>query len=224
MRCEWIRGAALVALAAAGCFGGSRHSSGGQGGTGSDGGPDGTQSVPEKAGPTCLFSTTTAEISVRAIDKVDLLFVVDDSESMAQEQASLQRQVPKLIRALATGERPPKPSFSPAEDLHLGVVSGDMGLVGISGIPGCDGLGDDAIMNNIANATLAGCQATYPRFLTYLAGVNDPDQTATDFTCIAALGTDGCGFEQPLEAGLKALWPSVDVDSDGNVKIGRAHV
>jgi hypothetical protein len=36
--------------------------------------------------------------------------------------------------------------------------------------------------------------------------------TANDLACIATLGTEGCGFEQQLEAGLKALWPSVDVD------------
>ena len=29
--------------------------------------------------------------------------------------------------------------------------------------------------------------------------------TATDFSCIADLGTEGCGFEQQLEAALKAL-------------------
>lgn len=165
----------------------------------------------------CLVSGVVAEIAVTNIDKVDLLFVVDNSGSMKEEQSSLQREFPKLITVLTTGERPPKPSFPPAEDLHLGVVSSDMGLVGIQGIPGCDGLGDDGIMNNIPNPTLSGCQATYPRFLTYLAGVNDPAQTANDFGCIAALGTDGCGFEQPLESGLKAVWPSVDLDPDGNV-------
>jgi hypothetical protein len=164
----------------------------------------------------CLVSGVVAEIAVTNIDKVDLLFVVDNSGSMKEEQASLQREFPKLIRTLATGERPPKMPFPPAEDLHLGVVSTDMGLVGIQGIPGCEGLGDDGIMNNIPNATLGGCQATYPRFLTYVAGVHDPDTTASDFTCIAALGTDGCGFEQQLEASLKALWPSIDLDEDGN--------
>jgi hypothetical protein len=35
-------------------------------------------------------------------------------------------------------------------------------------------------------------------------------QTASDFACISALGTNGCGFEQQLEATLKALWPASD--------------
>lgn len=165
----------------------------------------------------CLVSGVVAEIAVTNIDKVDLLFVVDNSGSMKEEQAALQREFPRLIKTLTTGQRDPKPPFPPAEDLHIGVVSSDMGLVGIEGIPGCEGLGDDAIMNNIPNPTLGNCQATYPRFLSYTATVNDPDTTANDFTCIATLGTEGCGFEQQLEASLKALWPSIDIDAEGNV-------
>lgn len=179
---------------------------------------------PLKALNPCLVSGVVAEIAVTNIDKVDLLFMVDNSGSMKEEQAALQREFPKLIKTLTTGERPPKPSFPPAEDLHLGVVSSDMGLVGIQGIPGCDGLGDDGIMNNIPNATLGSCQATYPRFLTFVATVNDPDMTASDFTCIASLGTDGCGFEQQLESTLKALWPSVDICGHPNgCDVGPTH-
>ena len=39
---------------------------------------------------------------------------------------------------------------------------------------------------------------------------NDAATTARDFGCIAALGTEGCGFEQQLESALKALWPKTD--------------
>jgi hypothetical protein len=87
-----------------------------------------------------------------------------------------------------------------------------MGLIGIDGIDQCAGHGDDGIMQNTPSLLVQGCQASYPRFLSYTAGVNDPAQSANDFACIAQLGTDGCGFEQPLEAALKALWPSVDID------------
>ena len=46
-------------------------------------------------------------------------------------------------------------------------------------------------------------------------------QTANDFACIATLGTGGCGFEQQLEAPLKALWPSLDPmpNPDGSNRI-----
>ena len=41
------------------------------------------------------------------IDKIDILFMIDNSNSMAGEQASLQAQFPKLMGALTTGERFP---------------------------------------------------------------------------------------------------------------------
>jgi len=53
----------------------------------------------------CLVSGVVAEIAVTNIDKVDMLFMVDDSGSMAQEQGALAEQFPKLISVLATGDR-----------------------------------------------------------------------------------------------------------------------
>jgi hypothetical protein len=157
----------------------------------------------------CLVSGVVAEIAVTNIDKVDLLFMVDNSGSMAQEQGALREQFPKLISVLASGDPGMgKEKFPPAKDLHLGVVSSDLGLVGISDIDKCSGLGDDGVMQN--EPRLQGCKASYPRFLTYNAGLNMPSEVANDFACVAMLGTDGCGFEQQLEVTLKALWPGGD--------------
>ena len=98
-----------------------------------------------------------------------------------------------------------------------------MGLVGINGIEKCDGLGDDGIMLNTPSPR-DGCQASYPRFLSLHAGVNDPQQTANDFACIATLGTDGCGFEQQLEAGSRRCGP-VDIDPEtGGARAEPHHV
>ncbi|MDH5673735.1 MAG: hypothetical protein OEZ06_16385 [Myxococcales bacterium] len=162
----------------------------------------------------CLVSGVSAQVAITNIDKIDLLFVVDNSSSMREEQLSLSVQIPKLVRVLTTGDRDGDgvSDFPAAKDLHLGVVSSDMGLVGIKGIGGCDGFGGDGIMNTRPGPEATECQANYPRFIAYAAGVNEPDQTVKDFACIAALGTDGCGFEQQLEAGFKALWPSIDID------------
>jgi hypothetical protein len=55
--------------------------------------------------------------------------------------------------------------------------------------------------------SLGGCAASYPSFLSYDADSDAPGDVASDFGCIASLGTQGCGFEQPLEAALKALTP-----------------
>ena len=165
----------------------------------------------------CLVSGVVAEITVDNVEKVDLLFMVDNSKSMREEQASLREQFPKLIEVLTTGMRPNGTMFPPAKDLHLGVVSSDMGLANIPDVDGCgknDGLGDDGILLNTPSPEVANCEVSYPRFLSFRAGIDDPLKTANDFACIASLGTGGCGFEQQLESVLKALWPSVDVDPE----------
>jgi hypothetical protein len=150
------------------------------------------------------------------IDKVDLLFVVDNSNSMSAKQASLKEALPGFIQALTTGMRASgEPSGYPAlRDLHVGVVSTDMGIAGVE-FSGChaDG-GDDGRLQHTPHGT--DCQSSYPEFLSFDAGANaDSAQLARDFGCIATLGTGGCGFEQSLEAPLKALWPSVYVNSAG---------
>jgi hypothetical protein len=165
----------------------------------------------------CLVSGVAVNIAVTNIDKVDLLFMVDNSGSMREEQSALRAQFQSMVTVLTTGDRDNDgmQDFPPATDLHLAVVSSDMGLVGITGIPNCDGLGDDGVMQNKGNTALTGCQASYPPFLAYVEGQTMPATVANDLGCIASLGTEGCGFEQQLESTLKALWPAVDRGGNG---------
>ncbi len=148
------------------------------------------------------------------VDKIDLLFMIDNSGSMREEQIALRSQFARLIRTLLEGadlDGDGAPDAPRVQDVHLGVVSSDMGLSGIAGIPDCDGLGDDGVLRNVANPEVLGCSTPtfMPRFLTYQEGV-DSEQLATDFQCIASIGTMGCGFEQQLESVLKAVWPAED--------------
>lgn len=165
----------------------------------------------------CVLGGLCQALTFGSGGKLDMLFMVDDSGSMREEQVALRSQFPNMIRALTTGDLDDDGvvDFIPVSDLHLGVVSSDMGLVGIQGVPGCDGLGDDGILNDVGNraadATLT-CLPTYPRFLSFQTTVDDPAVVAGDFTCLATLGTEGCGFEQQLESVLKALTPSNDPD------------
>ena len=144
------------------------------------------------------------------IDKVDLLFAIDNSGSMAEEQALLRDQFPRLIERLTSGDHDGDGAIDgpAARDLNLGVVSSDLGLVGFSDFANCGGLGDNGIMQNAPR--LPGCDQAYPRFLSYIPVTGDAADTASDLACVAALGTEGCGFEQPLESALKALWPAAD--------------
>jgi len=164
----------------------------------------------------CVRSSVVAEISVTNVDKVDLLFVVDDSASMIEEQQLLRDQFSRLVAVLTTGEQlwpdgTIRATFPAVTDLHLGVVSSDMGTGGVEGVPRCDsGLGQDGRLRNSGDPA-EGCAATYPQYLSYVEG-DDGNTLARDFQCVATLGTGGCGFVQPLEAGLKALWPALDID------------
>lgn len=141
---------------------------------------------------------------------VDLLLMVDDSHSMAEEQESLTRAFPELVRALSTGDLEPDGTrdFEPVADLHVGVVTSDMGTFGYTA-PTCDDpdFGADGILRTQGNTTLTGCAESYPSFLSYAPG-GALSQFRTDFTCVATAGTMGCGLEQQLEAVLKALTPS----------------
>lgn len=161
-----------------------------------------------------LVCRETGEVD--AIDKLDLLLVVDDSNSMREEQEALRRELPALVRTVASGVRRDGSTFPPARDLHLAVVSTDLGVPGVEGVHGCEGLGDDGRMANVPDATLPGCsrEPFQAPFLSYQVGDAPPDDIAHELGCIASLGTDGCGYEQQLEAALKALWPAVDIDPE----------
>jgi hypothetical protein len=138
---------------------------------------------------------------------------------MMQERAKLAQEMPKLIKVLITGDRDGDgvSELTPAESLHLGVVTSDMGAPGISPSDSldpqtCVGQGDDGILQHIGYPAVdPRCQGSYPEpYITHVAGVDDPDKTVTDYACMLQVDSNGCGFEQPLEAALKALWPSKD--------------
>jgi hypothetical protein len=152
------------------------------------------------------------QVKLMPPSQVDLLFVVDNSDSMTEEQGALRSAFPRLMNALTSGDRDGDgvQDFPKVKDMHIGVVSTDMGLPGITGIANCSGLGQDGILRNQASSDQQDCSASYPHFLEFVADRDAPQAIAADFACIATLGTGGCGFEQPLEAALKALWPAHD--------------
>ncbi|MBW2260773.1 MAG: hypothetical protein JRG91_02285 [Deltaproteobacteria bacterium] len=142
------------------------------------------------------------------VPPVDILVVIDNSMSMAEEQANLAHSFPNLLGKLIDPPRDPdsgRQLHAPVTDIHIGVVSTDMGTGGYSVETCSDPIdGDDGILLHTPNPSIAGCDASYP---TYLSSESEEhiDRMATDFGCIATLGIDGCGFEQQLKAGKKAL-------------------
>jgi len=198
--------------------------------------------VPQVAGNQLFPQSTSRDL--------DILFVIDNSISMGDEQTRLNTNLNTLMQALNSLQG----GFPNA---HIGVVSTDLGTAPYQAGPGCDnrggdggklqdtprGLGctppgDDLPFINIENSNsvlsgnIANVDTPTADGLLCPDGLPCPDMTlpccgcvdmsnlperatgdtALDlcdvqagFRCIAALGTDGCGFEQPLESARKAL-------------------
>ncbi|MBW2260772.1 MAG: hypothetical protein JRG91_02280, partial [Deltaproteobacteria bacterium] len=145
------------------------------------------------------------------VTKVDVLLVIDNSMSMAEEQAELAEKFPTLVRSLLDPPLDPVTGLREhvaVHDIHIGVVSTDMGTGGYSVETCSDPIdGDNGELQHFPNPSLPGCDPSYPTFVSN-GGEHDAgtlDWLSTAFGCIATLGIDGCGFEQQLKASAKAL-------------------
>ncbi|MFT3924694.1 MAG: hypothetical protein QM778_19295 [Myxococcales bacterium] len=164
----------------------------------------------------CTVSGVSDDVPVTGVDKVDLLFMIDNSGSMAQEQAKLAEQLPNLLKILTSGKKEDGTTFTAVRDLHVGVVTSDMGLSGnkVPLPPSCEGVGDDGKL--LKKPLTTGCSASAPAgYLSYVPGDKDIDSVIKDFTCLANVGIQGCGFEQQLEAVYKAVAPASVKFTDG---------
>jgi hypothetical protein len=143
--------------------------------------------------------------------KIDFLFVVDNSGSMADEQQSLVNSFPGFISSIQNTVM--------AEDYHIMVIDTDQGnsfyeecLVLCTVFPECEGYPCDML------PVPMGCDATLGAGL-----LNDPQDNscgiagpnrymvdgqpnlASTFECLGKVGTSGDGSERPMEAMVVAL-------------------
>lgn len=168
-----------------------------------------------------------------AVRPVDMLFVVDNSSGMGPKQRVFIEAATALLRELVVPTADPIGTVPPAvADLHVGVISTDMGSGGQT-LPTCSDdpfSGDDGRLH--AEGMRDGCMDSYNAgdcrrarcpWLTHSTEHPDdgsiPDDSPIwdDFSCIAELGTSGCGFEQPLESALTALTTQA---APGNLNAG----
>ncbi len=134
---------------------------------------------------------------------IDVLFVIDNSVSTEDKQTVFAANFPKFVAALDAF-----PTGRP--NLHIGVVSTtvDIGAQGFGGCPSPNTVEDGRLQNT---ARVAGCTPPTGRFLSDIkntAGTRTTNYAGTldtALSCIALLGTTGCGFEAPLEAMKRAL-------------------
>lgn len=139
------------------------------------------------------------------VSAVDVLFVIDNSGSMSQEQSNLAVQIPRLVRELAS---PPdrdadgRPDWNPVEQLRIAITTTDVGI-GASTIEdtGCTPDGDDGALVGGVFEWRTG---------------DDPDAFAGRVRAtVMGLGITGCGFEQPIEAAARAVEHADGTDFPG---------
>ncbi len=157
---------------------------------------------------------TVLDVEPEPITALDILFVVDNSGSMSEEQRQLIDSVGAYLFATIEADLGELP------DLHVAVISTDVGA-GNYNISGCTGAGDDGLLQS--EPRIAGCT---PPSDSFLQDAPDPEggrlrnfdgSLADAFACIARLGIDGCAFEQPLESARRAL-DGRNPENDGFVR------
>lgn len=138
---------------------------------------------------------------------LDLVFVIDNSPSMAEKQAKLAAQFPKLIQALVD------PMTGALPDLRLAILDQDLGTGGAypSGSCGPKGVPDAGAsdyygdLGRFQMIDAANCGVTVPGalWLEHRQGraLNYTGDIGSVFACLAGnLGTLGCGIEHTLQA------------------------
>jgi hypothetical protein len=143
-------------------------------------------------------------------DDLDVLFMVDDSPSMLDKQESLRASFPTMMDQLAL-----LPDGLP--NLHVGVVTSDMGTSALDGTNGpsiggtaqggCNGSGKGGALQTFGTTTITG------QYISDVAGAmgrvrNYTGELRDAFSMIANAGANGCGFEQSLSAIHAATGPS----------------
>jgi hypothetical protein len=199
---------------------------------GNDGGPGGDPGIPVGAsggspfisdggaggqpgstdGPTRPIGPPPLHAPLTSASKVDLLFLIDDSNSMAPLQAKLRARMPDFMNVLKNA-----PGGMP--DVHVAVVSSSLGAGIFGNVTGC--LPNTAGSLDGKFQHKAGC-GLHPgqTFLKSTGGatpMNNFDGDIADvFSCIADLGQNGCGFEHQLESVRLALqWAQTSVGENG---------
>lgn len=195
-----LSGLGLLA-AISGCGGDDRHdvddpgaddglTSASETGDGGDGDEDGEKfDVPADEGGTGPGDEESG------CDAVDILFVIDDSGSMQDEQEHLIAAFDGFIAAI-TGQLSD-------QIFHVGVLSTDE----YAGNPEtCQELGALVTATTGENSSDSACGP----FADGHGFMTQSDDLTQAFTCAARLGTEGSGDEKPMEAIARALDPQAN--------------
>lgn len=160
-------------------------------------------------------STTEIHVFPATLEnKLDVLFMIDNSPSMAPLQQKLLAQFPVFMDRLKMIPAPDG-NGTALPNIHVAVVSSDTGPGKFDATPGCHFAGDrgEFQFRSTGTCTTSPLKTT-PNQQTFLAAAKNQDvrnyvgDISDAFKCIAALGDKGCGFEGQLKSVRWALDPS----------------
>ncbi|RYZ03566.1 MAG: hypothetical protein EOO73_27165 [Myxococcales bacterium] len=172
-------------------------------------------------------------IRTEVIDKLDLLFMIDNSQSMGDKQRLLAEAVPQLVdrlvvpRCVGNGmvqargsvdeKCPPgmQPEFRAVRDIHVAVITSSLGAHGARNSfcsPGDAGHPDDRAMllpsvrTGLTSYQGSGFLAWDPDGKLNPPGETNAQRLGTDFAeMVKSAYEDGCGYEASLEAWYRFL-------------------
>ncbi len=124
----------------------------------------------------CTVSAVSERVDQTGIADVDMLFVIDNSGSMAPKQRRLAEELPRLVGVLTSGDKyyqredmvpadvtQQERFFTKVKTLHLGVVSSNMGGIDafpsnamLPGILSCADEGDEGKLLNSTDVAVNG--------------------------------------------------------------------
>jgi hypothetical protein len=136
---------------------------------------------------------------INPIRNVDIIFVIDNSGSMMEEQANLVRNFPLFMDELAGLQGADFQIASVTTDLGAGTGSANQGC----NVPG----GDRGVFCSVRGndfCTRCGVDITRGRFLRTV-NPNFTGNIRSVFSCMSTFGTQGCGYEHSVGALRKAL-------------------
>lgn len=126
--------------------------------------------------------------------KVDLLFVIDNSGSMADEQLNLAASVPGFIAAM-------QQELAETEGYNIGVITTDLYIFDVS----CGPLSIGNLVTRTGGEFSSNQQCD--PYSSGLRFMTENDNLDNKFNCAARVGVSGDGDERPIEALLTALRP-----------------
>jgi hypothetical protein len=186
---------------------------------------------PIGALPPVTTNVFVERVTQTSVDKIDLLFMIDNSASMSDKQAILRLAVPDLVERLVNpacidgegnrGSTPPPGAPCPAgetrefnaiENINVAVVSSSLGDAGANrfcpprGLPGYvpESIDLAHLIGSLPRGQSSGANAN--GFLEWRAGTTAPGTFSEQFQrMVESVGETGCGWEASLESWYRFL-------------------